>query len=69
MPNTSISQRARFLKYFGFSVMSYFVQNKIRFFSGVDSLPNKKKNIFYIRKTRLWTNGCQTLQYLKGTDF
>ncbi len=49
--NTSISQRARFLKYFGFSVMLYFVQNKIRFFSGVDSLPNEKKNIFYIRTT------------------
>ncbi len=55
MPNTSISQRERFLKYFGFSVTWYIVQNKIPFFSSVDSLPNKKKNIFYISTNSLWT--------------
>jgi hypothetical protein len=43
MPNTSLSQRGRFLKYFGFSVTFYSVQNKSRFFSTVDSFQIKRK--------------------------
>jgi hypothetical protein len=52
MPNTSISQRDRFLKYFGFSYSrgKLFKIESI-FFTNVDWLPNRKKNIFYISKT------------------
>ncbi len=51
MPNTSVSEKQRPLKYFGFSSTLYSVQNKTRFFSNVDSLPNDKKIIFYISTT------------------